>query len=284
MYKDIAVICRAEDKQSEASVLAYSIAQVCEARVAVLCLIPDLVATTVMIAPPSGAAIIPPALDALEEDKKRLQSDAKKLRGRMRDDFRALGSKFEWREVIVDEGQFGDVAAEFARSRDLTIAEACRNDPGWDAVIEKTAMQSGRPLLVSGSGYDVNQPPQSIQISWDGSAEATRAVHDALPLLTRAKKVVVVSAVEKDGDPIKIEAMQERLIRHLECHGIEAEADRISAESEIISDVLSFHADDMQADMIVMGAFGGSRIREFMFGSAASNVLSKNRRPVFLSH
>ncbi len=285
MYKDIALVCRAESEHTEATALTRAVAEAARARVSALCLIPDLIANATLVGAPSGVAIVAPALNALEEDKNRLMNNASELREQMRDVFQNIGSKFEWRDEIIDQGQFGDVAANFARCHDLIVTEASHSDPdGWDGVIERIAMESGRPLLVSGRGRRVAQLPQRIQVSWDGSAEATRALHDALPFLAEAKKVVVVTAIEKDSDPIKIEATQERLIRHLGRHGIQAEADRISADVAAVSDALSSHADDMRADMIVMGAFGGSRIREFLFGSAASNVLSKNRLPVLLSH
>jgi nucleotide-binding universal stress UspA family protein len=184
------------------------------------------------------------------------------------------------RERILQKCKSNEVAellVEYARLRDLTIMP--ESDDRWLA--ETVIFGSGRPTLI----LPLN--PRSfalgtIAVAWDFSRAAARAVSDALPLLERAKKVRVVTVLNEKHFDKKHSA--EELSKNLSRHGIDVVLDRIDAEGRPIADVLGAYAFSHAADMLVMGAYGHSRFREFVLGGATKTLLSKPPLPILFSH
>jgi nucleotide-binding universal stress UspA family protein len=121
-----------------------------------------------------------------------------------------------------------------------------------------------------------------IMICWDGSRAASRAVADALPLLKKSKQVEVVIVSDK---PNKIDEMPGAdLGQHLARHSLRVDIKQItSPDIDVPSTILS-HAADSFADMIVMGGYGHSRLREFILGGVTRGLLESMTVPVLMSH
>jgi nucleotide-binding universal stress UspA family protein len=121
-----------------------------------------------------------------------------------------------------------------------------------------------------------------VLVAWNGSREATRAVHDALPLLRRAEQVTVLSI---DPDP----AAERRLpgahvSRHLTRHGVTVQSPTITGADGAVGDLLLSYVADHDIDLIVMGAYGHTRLREVVLGGATRTLLRHMTVPVLMSH
>ena len=186
------------------------------------------------------------------------------------------------RERVLQKCKSNEVAellVEYARLRDLTIIPESDDRRLAETVI----FGSGRPTLI----LPLNPRARrfalgTIAVAWDFSRAAARAVSDALPLLERAKKVRVVTVLNEKHFDKKHSA--EELSKNLSRHGIDVVLDRIDAEGRPIADVLGAYVFSHSADMLVMGAYGHSRFREFVLGGATKSLLSKPPLPILFSH
>jgi nucleotide-binding universal stress UspA family protein len=174
-----------------------------------------------------------------------------------------------------------DLLVEYARLRDLTIMPVPESYDQWYA--EAVIFGSGRPTLI------LPQTPRSrpfelgiVAVAWDFSRSAARAVSDALPLLEKAKRVRVVTVLNEKQLDNKHSA--EELAKNLSRHGIDIILDRVDAKGRPIGNVLEAYVASNAADMLVMGAYGHSRLREFVMGGATRSLLSKPPTPVLFSH
>jgi nucleotide-binding universal stress UspA family protein len=172
-----------------------------------------------------------------------------------------------------------DMLVEYARLHDLTILP--ESNDRWFA--EAVIFGSGKPTLV------LPQRPRSrpfelgtVAVAWDFSRAAARAVSDAIPLLEKAKKVRVVTVLNEKHLDNKHSA--EELSKHLSRHGIDVVLDRVDAKGRRIGEVLEAYVASHASDMLVMGAYGHSRLRELVLGGATKSLLSKPPRPILFSH
>jgi nucleotide-binding universal stress UspA family protein len=121
-----------------------------------------------------------------------------------------------------------------------------------------------------------------IMVCWDGSRAATRAIADSMPFLRKAKKVEVVMVSAKAASNDEIAGVD--LGQHLARHGLQVDVKRItSPDIDVTSTILSYAADS-SADMIVMGGYGHSRLREFVLGGVTKSILETMTVPVLMSH
>jgi nucleotide-binding universal stress UspA family protein len=121
-----------------------------------------------------------------------------------------------------------------------------------------------------------------IMACWDGSRTAARAIADAMPVLKKAKQVEIVIISDKPGKTDEVPGAD--LGQHLARHGLKIDVKRItSPDTDVPSTILSYAADS-SADMIVMGGYGHSRLREFVLGGATRTMLEAMTVPVLMSH
>jgi nucleotide-binding universal stress UspA family protein len=142
--------------------------------------------------------------------------------------------------------------------------------------VGEIVLSCGRPVL----GVPVGPLPRELHtalIAFDGSREASRALHDALPLLRKAAVVTIVSI----GDHA---AMAERAAAHLAKHGVTAGIDDAHAYYDDIGTELLDRTASLSADLVVAGAYGHSRLGERLFGGASNTLLHQMLVPVLLSH
>ncbi len=145
-------------------------------------------------------------------------------------------------------------------------------------------MGAGRPVLILPGSGEARLALDEIVIGWDGGREAARAVFDALPLLKAAKKVRVIHVGSQKDTGAKGIMPGASLTEALGRHGVTAEMQAFSTEGHDTGQTLLRCADDCSAGLIVMGAYGHSRLAEFIFGGATRFVLGRLNRPVLMSH
>lgn len=170
---------------------------------------------------------------------------------------------------------------EYARLRDLTILSVPESYDQWYA--ETVIFESGKPTLVlperpRARPFDL----KTVMVAWDFSRAAARAIADAIPILEKAREVRIVTVTNEKVIDSKHSA--EELARNLSRHGIDVVLDKVDAAGRAIDRVLETHAASHGADMLVMGAYGHSRFREFILGGATKGLLSKPPIPILFSH
>ncbi|WP_291845833.1 universal stress protein [Bradyrhizobium sp.] len=174
-----------------------------------------------------------------------------------------------------------DLLVDYARLRDLTIVPVPESYDQWYA--ETVIFGSGRPTLV------LPESPRprpfelkTVAVAWDFSRAASRAVSDAIPMLEKASKVRIVTVTNEKKLDSKHSA--EELAKNLARHGIDVVLDKVDADGRPIGEVLEAYCVAHRVDVLVMGAYGHSRWREFVLGGATKSLLSKPPLPILFSH
>jgi nucleotide-binding universal stress UspA family protein len=188
------------------------------------------------------------------------------------------GCPIEWREP---EGGLNQMALLHSRYADLVVV----TQSGEGAVgnlPELFVMGSGRPTLIVPHEGTFTRPLERILVAWNRTREATRALHDSIPLLAGAKSVTVMEVNPESGMEHHIAGAD--IARHLARHRVQVTVSSTAAEGMQVGDVILSRAADFGADCIVMGAYGHSRLREFAFGGATRQILETMTVPVFMAH
>ena len=172
-----------------------------------------------------------------------------------------------------------DLLVEYARLRDLTILPSSSDQWYAEAVI----FGSGRPTLILPVSPS-RRPFQigTVAVAWDFSRAAARAISDALPIFELAKQVRIVTVANEKA--LGTKRSGEELAKNLSRHGIDVVLDKVDAKGRPIGEVLESYTSSQNADLLVMGAYGHSKWREFVLGGATRSLLSKPPLPILLSH
>ena len=198
------------------------------------------------------------------------------VRSRCQDRFAHEGLPWEWRSV---SGHPESILPQVGAIADLIVMSQ-EVDNGASPVLAAVALGAGRPVLCVPKFGRFESCGRRVVIAWNGSREAARAVHDALPFLVEAERVGLFVADEKSGSASSaIDAAA-----HLAAHGVKVEVSRATLEDLDIGTAILNAAADFSADLIVMGAYGHTRLREWVLGGATRTILQSMTVPVILSH
>jgi nucleotide-binding universal stress UspA family protein len=197
--------------------------------------------------------------------------------------FASLSAKRLGEEILIECQSMVTprALAERARAYDMTILPKYGH-PETDFVAETLVFESGRPVLLLPAAGDAGHRFDKIAIGWDGSRAAARALADALPFCEGAGSVELVAITGDkalDVGPTLADAG-----RHLAAHGIGARQAEVSAQGLDAGAALLRHCACVGADLLVIGAYGHSRFREFVLGGATRTILADAVMPVLLSH
>lgn len=178
-------------------------------------------------------------------------------------------------EFVETMGDPADRVAVSARLADLVIFPV--PDIAYD--IEPTLMESSRPcLLVPASAG--NTVGRRVVVAWDGGPEAAQALTGALPLLTEAESVTFITARDREFDELATAALQS----YIGSHGIKAAIKQVALGNTSVGEVILDQVRENQADLLVMGAYGHSRIRELILGGATRFVIQNTDVAVLMVH
>jgi len=168
-----------------------------------------------------------------------------------------------------------------ARHSDLVVMGRARQRQGLaPETLEQLVLHCGRPILVAATAAP-QALTDSIMVCWNESAAAARVVTAATPLLAKAKRVVFVSVAEGNGG---VTDVLDDLARQFAWHGVSAEVRVIAARRREIPGALAAAAEECGATLVVMGAYGRSRVRRLVFGSGTDAFLDGSDRPILLMH
>jgi nucleotide-binding universal stress UspA family protein len=179
------------------------------------------------------------------------------------------------------EGHVTAIVGQHARYVDLTVTgqDSPEREPFEISTID-LVLRSGRPVLVTPYGTAYAPIGKRITVAWNGSREAARAVSDAMPLLTRAEAVEVVTiAADSPSDVPGAD-----IAAHLAQHGVTVELKLLGDTADDSGAALLNYVGESGADMVVMGAYGRSRFSEWIFGGVTRHILQEMKVPVLMSH
>jgi nucleotide-binding universal stress UspA family protein len=179
------------------------------------------------------------------------------------------------------------ILARIARNADLiVVGEPRPEESGMDevALVEAAFMDTGRPALVVPYVGARALPPERILVAWDGSREAARAVHDALPLLHQAEEVVILIVDAGKLGPRFGPQPGAGILAHLERHGVAVRVKAVESGNAAIVGLILMQAAAEKADLLVMGGYGHSRLREMILGGVTRHMLERMSLPVLFAH
>jgi len=175
------------------------------------------------------------------------------------------------------------VLVDYARLRDLTIVPVPERDHIGSWYAEAIIFGSGLPTMVLPEARKrLEFALNHVIVAWDFGRPAARAVADSLPLLEKAKRVFVLTVTNEKAIDTKRSGAE--LAKHLARHGVEVTLDVVDAGGRSIGEAIESHVASRNGDLLVMGAYGHSRLREFIIGGATRSMLARPPVPIFFSH
>jgi len=291
MIKTILVPASGDPSDAASFAAALTIARAFSAHIDVLHVRVDPIdAAIAMSSEPLGASVMASLTDRIERDAAQREAAVK----RVFDEFcereklalldapvagQNASASAQWH---VETGDDAGTVAAFGRSADLVLVmRGVEHDITNRSVLEAALLETGRPLLIPSSAASPPASPMiggTVAIAWKATPEAARAVAAAMPFLARATEIVVMTVDEGDGD-----GDVDRLVRHLAWHGLRARSERLRSADEAPADTL-LAAAGKQAGLLVMGGYGHSRVREWVFGGFTQRALEDAPLPVLLAH
>jgi nucleotide-binding universal stress UspA family protein len=229
----------------------------------------------------SGGAALAGLIDQMRDTA---LAEASRIEADYRERIRRESIQGEWRQA---EGMVGELLAQSARYADLIIIG--QDDPDGPTTTPAglagdILFGAGRPVLVIPYAGHHPTTGRRVLVGWNASREAARAVNDALPLIARADTACVLAANPRIGTGGHGEQPGADIALHLARHGATVSVEHRAAKDVPDADLLLNHASDMSADLIVIGAYGHSRLREFVLGGVTRTILKQMTVPVLLSH
>jgi len=228
--------------------------------------------------PDGGGAALVPLLEAMRRDA---AAEVAALRPIFDAALQHAGIAGEWH---APEGIAAEQVAHRGRQADLLVLGQDQPDgatPTATVVIESALFGAGRPVLLVPHAGRFPVPSRHALIGWNASREAARAVHDALPLLAAIGRATVLAVDARASDE---ETPGQAIAAHLARHGIRAEVESAASGDVDAGALLLNRAAELSADLLVIGGYGHSRLREWVLGGVTRTILREMTLPVLMSH
>ena len=219
----------------------------------------------------------------IETQKKFAAEEMARVKAVFNNQASSMGFKnTEWRSTL---GFPVDAVAKQARYADLVIVgqpDSSDRSNGTKNFVAQLVIAAGRPVLIlpyAGSFLNIGS---RILVAWNASREATRAITDALPLLKRADSVDLIALSSKHDTLSYIPT--DEIVLYLARHGVHVEASKDHVTDIDAGNAILSYAADLSSDLVVMGGYGRSRLREWVLGGATQTILESMTVPVLMSH
>lgn len=237
--------------------------------------LPDL---TVAMPMDGGAAAIQILTELQDQAMRDGDARAKWLKQRWAD----LQVPSELRRLDESFGVLNGKVVKQARCADLFIATRPYGEAksaAWPDLVEAVLFGSGRAMLIVPPGQHRQGPFETVLVAWNGSRESARALREGLEFIEQAARtVVLVVDPPTDGMPCA------DLKAHLAHHNVVAEVVTAESEDRPIAEIILEEARRISADLIIMGAYGHTRLREQVFGGATRDMLTTSESPILVAH
>ena len=226
--------------------------------------------------PPGGAVTVVEDLDEVYD------ASATRTKKAFEELTSAKGVRSRW---LSDQGETDECLAFHGRYSDLVVVgQWSPDDPAESGTVDlggAVALGAGRPILIVPYAGKFTAKWKRIMVAWDSSRAATRAVHDALAFMKAADQVDIVCV---DADQSEGRDPGADIAAHLAQHGITAKAHHMTRGSLTTAETLNAAASDMDSQLLVMGAYGHTRLTEIVFGGVSRNLLQHMTLPILMSH
>ena len=277
-YKTILVHLHDNTRRDSLMSAAIGVARSFDAHLVGLAVQPPIVVVPGM---DSGPAVV------IEDHRVAYRTDIARLKAAFETAMQGQTFGYEWREA---DAAYHDVATQIldqGRCADLIVAS--QKDPKWHfseylEAPDRLVLESGRPVLLLPKTGEVYDFGKRIVVAWNGRRESARAVFDALPLLKKASEVIVVWINPQEDGEAAGDLPGVDICTALARHGVQCEATQNIQPSVDVGATLLSTVKNNAADMLVMGCYGHSRLREFVFGGATRHVLDSMTVPVLMAH
>jgi nucleotide-binding universal stress UspA family protein len=287
MIKTILVPATGSERDAATFAAALSVARRFAAHLQFLHVRPDAAALAVSLsADGSGATMVGGLMNRLEEESAlREESASRAFQGFCERQALAIreapspdaGPSALWLREIGAEPQW---IVEHGRLSDLLVIGRPGEDEGVSLdTLETALLESGRPLLIP-PPTPLTVLPETIAVAWKNTPHAARALSGALPFLSIAKQIVILTVDEDTSSP---EEEANRLATSLRWHGVPVSIRHLQSDGRTVADALLSAAAD-EAALLVMGGYGHSRLREWIFGGVTLQVLRHADVPVLIMH
>lgn len=233
---------------------------------------------------PVTDGLVPPEI--IDSFRKFFEEHSDKIKHTFNEMARKNGVSAEWRQVDSSSPNIADEVVQHGLQADLIVAsqdDDASNDAVEDGFNESVVMESGRPVLLLPKGGTFKSIGDQVIIGWNASREAARATFDAMPLLETSTRTQIVWVDPQDSTESAGDLPGSELATTLSRHGIDCVAESISSNDQGSGAALLKQARDTDADLIVMGAYGHSRLREYIFGGVTRTMLDSMTVPVLMS-
>ena len=277
-YKTILVHLADVRRQEDLLETAVTLARQNNAHLIGLCVLPPI-----MVIPggDSGPAIV------IEEHRTVFRADMAKLRAGFEAATNGQSFPAEWFEADAGYGKTVDIVIDRGRTADLLVA--AQPDPEGAAASqldapERLVIESGRPVLLVPLTGRQTAAGKRVVVAWNGRREAARAVFDAMPLLKQADEVIVLWVNPQNEGDAAGDLPGVDICRALARHGVKCSATQNIRPAADVGNTLLSTVKSQGGDLLVMGCYGHSRLREFVFGGATRHVLQHMDVPVLMSH
>jgi nucleotide-binding universal stress UspA family protein len=217
----------------------------------------------------------------IEVHRAQLERIEAEYRAQFENIVRRRGIRSEWRSLPYLSSEVG-VHAYYADLVVIARPESAGQSAGPPGLAESLVLSSGRPIIMFPPRGTASQV-RRILVAWNATRESIRAVADALPLIVRAKAVQVLVVDHERNRAGHGQEPGADIARHLARHGAQVEVRRLSSGGEEVGRLLLSQAAAFGADLLVMGAYGHSHLREWMFGGVTRTVLYEAALPVLMS-
>jgi nucleotide-binding universal stress UspA family protein len=277
-YKSIATFLSSQVDAELTLPAAIAVAQTCDGHLSANLLGVDMT--------PAGGFYMGASTLVLQETLDRARSDAQALEAAARQRLGRETLRWATDAALVQFAGLSAMVGLRARFADIVVQSAPYGrhaNPVQEAVVEAALFEGQAPVLVVPESGLKPDYAKRIIVAWNQSNEALSAVRRALPLLKRADDVSIVIVNPPVHSPERSDPGG-LLCQMLARHGVRAEVAVLAKTLPRVSDVLLRHASDVDAGLIVMGAYGHSRLREAILGGATRNMLQNAEVPVFLAH
>ena len=255
---------------------AIELANQYDARLSALFVVPDYFVPSYVEAQISTDVIAQISDQAIERAKET-QSKIKSL----------IESAGQNVDCYIEEGNLIGIISDYSRYTDLLIlGQSQTDDPDniSEGLADHLVLEGGVPCLVIPYIGTRQTLGKRILLAWNSSRESARALRDALPLLQTADQVSVLMIKPKSHNETHTATEEKVILGYLEDHGIQAKIDLCIDKHLDPGDTILSQASDNDTDLIVMGAYGHSRLREIVLGGATRHLLKEMTVPVIISH
>ncbi len=277
-YKTIIVVLDSPRTTQQATKFACALASEHDAHV--IGLHAERLATVPIVAPMEIPD--PASVQALQE---LAREETKETEAIFREEARIQGVSFEWRSFLTGAGFNSQAIIDSARSSDLVIAVQSNPDDRTErrADLETFLFESGRPVMMVPYVLKEPRPIKRALVAWNGSREAARATFDALPLLKAADEVEIFSVDPVDLAAQSAETAGAEIATTLSRHGVNVKITTDITNGVSAASVIENRLSDSSIDLLVMGAYGHSRLWEMLFGGVTRSVMESMTAPTLLS-